>query len=378
MRGLLVLALALATPHLAIASAAAPPPPSMAPAKLVDFAAPPARVECATGTARLVEGAPMPIKVWQPWVPPVAAVGGGYAPPAPATSEIYTFSVNVEGQVIDLKRQASPNVAIAWAIDEQAAILASWRFAAGAPAQDCKVDLAPTYASLAEASPARLFEALAADPRSPHPALRKALGGDCAGPARRRPQTMVYPDLRPFDDKNVDPAWAGLSYDIDAAGQPRNVRVMAVHGEAALANAAAQAITDSRFFPGSPRSGCFAAFRAQPKATPAPSRPDGDSFERPGDACKVTQAALNIPENKAYPPAFGKRRVAGWAILRFDVAPWGQVGAIEVLAAQPAETFGVYARNLLQSARPTPPSTGYRGCVVPISFAIPAIADEDY
>lgn len=379
MRGLLLLALAVIAPNLAMASVAAPPPPTLAPAKLVSFAPPPARVECARGAARLVEGAPLPIKVWQPWVPPVPPVGAvAYVPPPPATSEVYTFSVDADGHVVDLKRQASPNVTLAWTIDEQAAVLASWRFAAGAPAEGCKVDLAPTYAPLAEASPARLFEALAADPRNVHPALRKALGGDCAGPTRRRPQVMVYPDMRPFEDRSVDPPWAGLSYDIDAGGTPRNLRIVAQHGETALGDTAAAAIADSRFFPGPPRSGCFVAFKALPKATPAPKRPSGDSFERPGDACKVSREALNIPEAKTYPPAFGKQRVAGWAILRFDVAPWGQVGAVEVLAAQPTETFGVYARNLLQGARPTPPPSGYRGCVVPIIYAIPVLPDDEY
>jgi TonB family protein len=92
----------------------------------------------------------------------------------------------------------------------------------------------------------------------------------------------------------------------------------------------------------------------------------------------VTREALNIPENKIYPPAYAKRRVAGWAILRFDVAPWGQVGAIEVLASQPTQAFADAARGLLMGARPSPPPSGYRGCVVPMIYAIPTIPDEGY
>ncbi|MBO9545758.1 TonB family protein [Caulobacter sp.] len=377
MRGLLLVALAFLTPAAAMADIAPPPGGSTAPAQLVAFVPPPAQIACGQGSARLIEGAAVPPRYWQPYIPPVAATGlTPYAPPPLASSEVYTFSVDTEGHVTDLKRTPSANVTIPWAIDDQTAIIASWRFAPGAAASNCSIDLAPTATPLNQASPARLFETMATAPRSPWPGIRKVLGGDCD--SRRRPQMIVYPDLRAFDDKSVDPAWAGLRYDIDANGVVRNVKVAAQHGEAAFADTAASAVAEARYFPGPARTGCFVIFTATPKATPAPARPTGESFERPQDACKITQAQLNLPETKMYPPAFGKRRVAGWAMLRFDVAPWGQVGAVEVLAAQPSEIFGNYARNMLNGARPTAPPTGYRGCVVPIVFAIPAIPEDDY
>lgn len=379
MRGLLLVALAFLTPFAAMADIAPPPGASTAPAQLITFAPPPPRIACGQGSARLIEGAAVPPRYWQPYVPPVAPAPVGvqaYVPPPLASSEVYTFSIDADGHVTDLKRTPSGNVTIPWAIDDQTAIIASWRFAPGAAASNCSVDLAPTALALDKASPARLFETMTTAPRSPWPGIRKVLGGDCD--SRRRPQVIVYPDLRAFDDKSVDPAWAGLRYDIDASGAVRNVKVAAQHGEAAFADTAASAVAEARYFPGPARTGCFVIFKATPQATPAPVRPSGESFERPQDACKVTQAQLNLPETKMYPPAFGKRRVAGWAILRFDVAPWGQVGAVEVLAAQPSDVFGNYARNMLNGARPTPPPTGYRGCVVPIVFAIPAIPDDDY
>lgn len=381
MRGLLLVALASLAPLTATASIMPPPGDPTAPVKLVTFSPPPASIACGQGVARLIEGAGPPPRAWQTWVPPVQPPGSTpYIQPPPATSEVYTFSVDADGHVIDLKRKMDTRPSLTgWGLDEQSAIVATWRFAPGAAAKDCAVDLAPRYIPIAEASPARLFEALAADPRAPSPVLRKAItaaAGDCD--MRRRPQTIVYPDLRAFDDKSVDPAWAGLSFDIDASGAVRDVKVVAQHGEPAFADAAASAVAEARYFPGPARKGCSVAFRAMPKATEAPSRPSGESFERPQDACEVTQAQLNIPQAKPYPPAFGKRRVAGWAILRFDVAPWGQVGAIEVLAAQPSEVFGNYARNLLQGARPNPPPTGYRGCVVPIVYALPAVPEDDY
>jgi TonB family protein len=255
-------------------------------------------------------------------------------------------------------------------------VLASWRFAPGAAATDCQVDLAPRYTPLDQASPAQLFEVLANAPRNAPPPLRKALtaGGDCIDANRRRPATVAYPDTRPFDDKTVDPAWAGLSFDIDAAGVTRNVRVQGQHGDPAFARAAARAVAKSRYFPGPARAGCHIAFKAMPQATAVPRR---EGQVPPDDAaCKITREELNLPETKYFPQAYGKRRVGGRALLRFDVAPWGQIGAVEVLESQPTAAFGDAARMLLSNARPKPGS-GHHGCVVPIIYAIPAQPDAE-
>lgn len=375
MRRLLLLALAVATPTAALASVPPPPGDPRTPIQLVDYAPPPAQVTCGERSALLVEGAPAPSRTWQAWVPPVRMAGQqAYVPPKPPENETYTFSIDAHGQVKDLKRAPG---AISWGADDQMAVIAGWRFAPGAAAAGCQVALAITYTPIAQASPARLFQLLADRPSGNVQPIRRALGGDCVTAPRRRPKLVAYPDLRPFDDRNADPAWAGLLYDIDADGAVRNVRVAAQRGETAFADAAASAVAEARFFPGAPRTGCLATFKAQPRATDAPARPSGESFERAGDDCKVTREALNIPETKLFPPAYAKRRVGGWAILRFDVAPWGQVGGVEVLASQPSNTFGDVAQMLLSSARPNPPASGYRGCVVPIVYAIPPAPEED-
>lgn len=383
MRGLLVLILALVQSLLAPVAANATLPPisvtNKPDARVFSFAPPPVSITCGSGAVRLVEGSAMPPMLQAMWTPPVSSFGpNAWSPPPPPTREVYVFSVTPEGRVIDLKYSRTAN--IPWSVDEHTAIVASWRFAPGAGAKDCQVDTAPTYAPVAETSPARLFELLADNPRNSNIAFRQALaaGGDCYRDPRRRPQMVVYPDLRPFDDKTVDPPWAGVRYDIDASGAVRNVRVAAQYGQAAFADAAASAMAEAHFFPGSPRTGCYAAFKAAPKATEPPKAPDAASFERPGDDCRITREALKLPDAKMFPGGFSKRRVAGWAIVRFDVAPWGQLGMMKVLAAQPTDMFGEAATMLLMSAHPDPPPTGYRGCVVPIIYAIPAIPpDED-
>jgi len=378
MRGLFLLTLALMVPVAAEARLPLPPSGQRPPPRIVSFAPPPSVVACQGGEARLVESAPIHARIWQPWVPPVMAGVTQQIPPPPSppTSDIYTFSIDAEGAVIDLTRPSAPTQ---WPGDEQAAALAKWRFAPGAPARGCRLDLAPTTVALSEASPARLFEMIALQGSQAPSAVREALSklGDCQKQPVRRPQIVVYPDLRAFDNTSTSPAWAGIQYGIDANGAVRDVTIVARGGEAAFADTAAASVTESRFLSGSPRTACYAVFSASARATPARPRPELKAYKRPGDSCEVTREALYIPEAKMYPPAYAARKVTGWAILRFDVAPWGAVGNIEVLASQPSDAFGAAARNLVASARPNPPASGYRGCLVPVTYAIPDAVEGD-
>lgn len=369
MRGVLLASLALlSSASLAVASVPAPPPAPNIQVKVISFAAPPAAVTCGGGaTARLVVGAPIPPRTWQVWTPPVPTPG--YVPPKAPTSQTFTFSINGEGRVTDLKAGGSNF----WPSDDQAATIASWRFTPGAPATGCSVDVAPTVTALAEASPAKLFEVAAVEGRNAAPALYKVLDatGDCYKGAHRRPATWVYPDLRPFDDKSVDPPSAVITFDIDAQGVTRNVKAALQHGDPALARATIAAVGKSRYFPGTARTGCRTFVKARPQASAAPARPANGAFDRPEDKCDITREQMNLPTPMPYPPAYSQRRIGGWAIVRFDVAPWGEIGAVEVLAAQPAQAFGDAAQMLVRTARPKPAGVGYHGCIVPILYAIP-------
>jgi TonB family protein len=374
MRGLVLLALAVLVPATALATV--PPVPVKGQMTVASFAPPPASVSCGGREHAVLESAPFHPKAWQQWTPPVSAIGvaqPAYAPPRPSQS--FTFSIDAKGAVTDIKR--GPGFT-PWSADDQAATLASWRFAPGAPAEGCKLDLAPAQTALTDTAPAKLFEILAFERRAAPQAVRDTLGlvGDCNRSPRRAPDLIAYPDLRTFNDKSISPAWAGVRYDIGASGAVRDVQIVASNGDTAFSDAAASSLAESRFQPGPTRTGCYAAFAAKSKATPAPARPDIKAFERPGDACEITREAMNVPENRTFPPAYAARGVAGWAIVRFDVAPWGQIGNVEVVASQPSDAFGMAARNLVQSARPSAPATGYRGCLVPIVYAIPAPIDD--
>ncbi|CAN5262624.1 hypothetical protein BH10PSE3_BH10PSE3_36580 [soil metagenome] len=355
----IVLSLLIATPALA----QAPSPPSVLPAiRLYD--PPPLEAICeGDRTVRVVEAATLH---------PSAAFAAVLTPsPLPQNdSETLSFTIDVTGRAVDIK--GAP-VAFGSPQDLTSAALASWRFTPGAPASGCKVALTSHRVAIAQASRADLFEIIAFERRNTPALVRETVSkaGDCGIAPRRSPKIVAFPDLRRFDGRDLNPAWAAVTYDLDSEGTPHNVRVEAQDGDPTLADVAATAIAASRFQTGRPVKACYGVFAATPRETPAPPRPDLVSFKRPDDNCDVAKEALNLPPLKNYPRAYADRKVAGWAYLRFDVAPWGQIGNVQVLASEPSAAFGAAAQSLLWSARPTAPPAGYRGCLAPVIYNIP-------
>jgi hypothetical protein len=58
------------------------------------------------------------------------------------------------------------------------------------------------------------------------------------------------------------------------------------------------------------------------------------------------------------------------------VAPWGEIGNVRVLAAQPAAAFGLAAERGLRGARLAPGKQGLTGCIDTVRFRIGAQADQ--
>ena len=72
-----------------------------------------------------------------------------------------------------------------------------------------------------------------------------------------------------------------------------------------------------------------------------------------------------------FPEPFRRRPFEGWAVVRYDVAPWGATGNIEVLASEPAAAFGEQAKRVIASATKAPLSSGMAGCVDRVLFRLP-------
>lgn len=356
------------------AYAMVPAPPSTNALEVTTFGPLPTEATCVGGRQlRVIEAAPLHPRTGAAPADPIVVVADGPPVPKDAPDEILTFTVNAEGRALDIRRLTS-SFADA---DAVIAAFAGWRFEAGSPIAGCRVSIPTRRAPIQQAGRATLFEIIAFERRNTPSAVREAVSkaGSCGAGARRLPKTIAYPDLRRFNGRDLNPAWAGVVYDIDADGMPRNVRVDSQGGDPALADGAAAAVAASRYLPGKPVEACYGTFAAEPRETPAPSRPKTVTAlpegEKAANDCPVTREQLNLPAFKNYPRAYAARKVAGWAYLRFDVAPWGQIGNIQVVDSQPSAAFGQAALSMLWTARPKPPAEGYRGCILPVIYNIP-------
>ena len=175
---------------------------------------------------------------------------------------------------------------------------------------------------------------------------------------------MRYPDFDTIPQAPGTASFVTLSYDIDAAGKTRHVRIVESDGNAALDGAAIAALRGNRFNDRQPKVGCVTHFyRRAPAEGPAPTF----DWKKPENAdCKLGEW-IRKP-NTVFPVNYGRRGVSGRAVLSFDVAPWGAIGNIKVIASEPGSAFGEAARNALANAMQAPSSRGSTGCTQTFSF----------
>ena len=104
--------------------------------------------------------------------------------------------------------------------------------------------------------------------------------------------------------------------------------------------------------------------------------PDADAFRPQGATCGDDRAWDRKPA-LIYPAAYRRRAVEGWAVLTYDIAPWGEIGNVKVAAAQPAADFGTQAQRMLLSARAAASPQGWTGCVERVRFQMGTAQDDD-
>ena len=155
-------------------------------------------------------------------------------------------------------------------------------------------------------------------------------------------------------------------YDIDAQGKPTRAATVAGSGNAALNRAAVDAIARSRFEAGA-RRGCLAPTGLRAAILPAPPAPEEDAMRPAGATCPVKLPNVR-PPTLTMPDAYRKRSIEGWAIVAYDVAPWGATGNARVLAAEPTTEFGDWALGVVRSVTKPASNTGYVGCLDRVRF----------
>ncbi len=143
--------------------------------------------------------------------------------------------------------------------------------------------------------------------------------------------------------------WSLIGFDTDAGGVPVRMRTLHTTGNAALDAAAAKAVGESRFTGGA-RTDCLYPYWKAAEKLPAPPIPDEEALRPEGSVC-ASKPEWNSRPVLVFPEPWRRRAIEGWAVVSYDVAPWGAVGNARVLASQPSEDFGRQAMSIVQSGR---------------------------
>lgn len=329
---------------------------------VVDFVPGEVRCEGATVAPRLAVR-PVPV--------------AGYASPNLPTRLTVEFRIDEAGRPLSIG-QPQRNGYGHLDTSDVAPALAAWQFAAGAPRSGCKIGFTLLAEPIARAPAALLHRAFAL-PHLRQPAEKaliarfRADDGDCAMPRPPAVLRRSFPDFAKIAQAPGTHSYAMVGFDIDAQGKPHRIRIRSSDGNAELDRASIRAIGDSRFVKGA-RTGCSYPFhRRQSTPLPAPMLPPSDSFRPANATCPRDWTMFDGPPPVDFPDAFGRRSIEGVALVRYDVAPWGAVGNLKILAAEPAAVFGETAQSVLARVKPKAPEggSGYSGCIARVVFRLP-------
>lgn len=284
---------------------------------------------------------------------------------------VLNFSVNEEGRARSI-RPTPTNPPRFVVTDDAQATLAAYRFAPGQARSDCAMTIRQTPHALAEARTDLLAFAYAADRARPGTVARALARKDDDCRDRPRPAVAVYPSP---DVGRIPPgglAWTATRWNVGRDGRTSDVETIASSGDAEIDAEARRAVVATTFQPGSPRRGCINAWTRQGETLP--DTPEPEPTGDPLKSCPAELRARVTQGRLTYPTAFRQRGIEGWAIVRYDIASWGETGAVEVLDAQPAAAFGDAARNTIRASRATPGHVAGIRCTDRFIFRL---SDED-
>jgi len=284
------------------------------------------------------------------------------APVPPLTA---TFRIDATGRPLGIKLDGSGYRPFS---TDVAPALAASRFSTNVPLDRCRIVYTASHRSLESATigEMRAF-AIAPNERPTAEVFRRTYpaGSDCFDPAPQ-PLLRAFPrfDTLPLSPGRIE--WSMTGFDIDAAGKPVNIATVDGTHVAPLDAASRQAVADSRFA-GGPRHGCVFPYYRSPSIVAAPEAPTKEAFSKTSATCPVHADWVKQPF-LIFPPAYERRKIDGWAIIGYDVAPWGETGNVAVLASEPTADFGDTAAVIVRQARRAASATGYTGCVERVVF----------
>lgn len=288
------------------------------------------------------------------------------------------FRIDPEGRPLDIRPVtaptdddgplATPNATVSAATQ---ATLAGWRFAPGARG-NCRLVVRYVPVPVDRAETDLLLRYFAAT-RYTGPA-REAVAARLSGPAadcrdRARLQRLGYPDFTRGPRRPGIQDWTVVRWSIAGDGSTTDIETLGSSGDAGFDTEAREAVGRSRADPGTPRTGCLFNWYRRGEPLPAPPVP-------PAPADPVSQCPRSVLDTVRFPAAppaaeaFLSRGVEGWALIRFDISPWGDVGAVAVVEAQPARALGDAALSMVTRGRARPGPGAVR-CIQPVLFRVP-------
>ena len=280
----------------------------------------------------------------------------------------YNFRVDERGRALGITRNITN--ASNYQLNDIAPSLAASQFAEGKARNQCSITYTAIRRKIAEADRDALIQySVFANSRPPVEIFKQLspAGSSCF---ERPPSVLVraFPDFEKVPTAAARLSWSMVQFDIDANGKPVSIGTHATSGSRALDKAALEAVSKSRFGKAAKR-GCLYPYWQRGKTLAAPNGPEINSYRPSVATCPVDIDWESKPAS-VYPDNFRRRNIDGWAIISFDVAPWGATGNIKVVAAEPSSEFGDAASNLIRGAKVAISGQGYSNCLERVRYAM--------
>lgn len=279
---------------------------------------------------------------------------------------VLSFRIDEDGRVLGLKRE--PNGY--GAFPDLSPSLAASRFPKATPRNSCSISYSREQTSMADAQTYDLIAySLRASSRPPKELFDRLQpeGSDCY-PKRPAVLLQAYPEFDKIPATAGRMDWSMVKFDVDGNGKPMAIGIHATSGNKALDKASTDAIAKSRYAKGAKKGCLYPYWRAAGPVT-APESPEIAAYRGNEGKCPVEVEWKSKPA-LVYPDNFQRRGVEGWAIVAFDVAPWGATGNVKLVSAEPAAEFGEAALNIVRAATVAGSEQGYSGCFEKVRYVM--------
>ena len=302
------------------------------------------------------------VRIERPWLQRVYPNNAKYAPVS------FAFDIDASGRPLAIRKgDAATPYGIA---DDLGPALAATRFRPGQPKKGCAIVFSPELMPIDDA-PLSALMAYTANPVSgplPPEAWKRIFAtGTCKGDSVAGLRNRAFPNFRAIPAEPGVRDWSMVGYDVGQSGASINVETLASSGNAALDEASRAATTETRYWSGA-FTGCRFSYWRSAGTLPAPPAPEEDAFRPAGATCPERREWATPPVLR-FPEPYRRRAIEGWAVVTYDVAPWGEINNIQVKASQPSADFGAQAVTVLRSAR-VKPGPGAVGCVERVRFVM--------